>query len=49
MIILLVSSSNKGLKEDEIGSGGYFPMQQVSYFPNVRVGFLTKSDLQRVT
>ena len=27
MVILPVSSSNKGLNEDEIGSGGYFPMQ----------------------
>ena len=34
MVILLVSSSNKGLNEDEIGSGGYFPMQNVKHIYN---------------
>ena len=41
MVILPVSSSNKGLNEDEIGSGGYFPMQNITYFPRAVVGFNT--------
>ena len=48
MVILPVSSSNKGLNEDEIGSGGYFPMQKITYFPRRLGGFLMGCDYQRV-
>ena len=48
MVFLPVSSSNNDLNEDEIGSGGYFPMQKFLNFPMETVGFLMGYDYQGV-
>jgi hypothetical protein len=48
MVFLPVSSSNKGLNEDEIKREGYLPMQKITYFPRRLGGFLIGCDYQRV-
>lgn len=49
MDILPVSSSKKGLYEDEIKRGGYFPMQKYLNFPKLLLHTISIVDYQWVT
>jgi len=46
MDILPVSSSKKGLYEDEIKRGGYLPMQQDMNFPKIFLRTISEIDYQ---